>query len=642
MASIFLSYDRGDEARAAQIATQFQRAGHSVWWDRQIKGGGEFDAEIEAALNAADKVVVLWSERAVKSAWVRDEAAAGRDSGRLVPATLDGTPPPLGFRQFQTVNLSKAKGRGGSLQLHELLEAVSTQEVPFASLPPKLRREWSSLTRPLLVGGAILFVLACMGLGAILLWRPTAAAGEPRIAIAAADTSPLSRQVAHDLVLALPSLPGGASTYEVVDATDDPKTKADLVLATGASTGDGRERRDLSLRASNKAILWSASIMLSAPATADVSQQVAVQAQRALSCAADALSYHREQIRQETLKLYLSGCTNFDNAYGANVDNSAQISSFKQVLSAVPHFEPAWAKMLMSEVDNLTSADDPRASRRQIAAEIIKAHKLGLDFGELYVAKAASLSPADFAGIFRAYGDGIKRYPDNAILYRSRADRLLYVGRMNDAVADSSRAVELDPLSPANQQTLASVYAYAGNAEAGFSQLRKAEKLWPGAPTVVSARYRLNLRYGDPKVALALLQDPIEQGPLQPEQEAFIRARIEPTSENIERSIAEDLKIYRQYPDFIGQVVQTLAQFGRKDDVLDILLHYSGGEESGLAAEVLFRPALRDVWRDPRSMAAAAHMGLLRYWKASGEWPDFCSDPTLPYDCKREAAKYRT
>ena len=174
-----------------------------------------------------------------------------------------------------------------------------------------------------------------------------------------------------------------------------------------------------------------------------------------------------------------------------------------------------------------------------------------------------------------------------------------------------------------------------------FAELRKAEQLWPGAPTIATARYGLDLRYGDPKEALAMLQDPIRQGPLQSEQAAFIHARIDPTSENIDRSIAEDRKIYQQYPFFIGQIVQTLAQFGRKDEVLDILLNYRGGEPIGGATEVLFRPAFREMWRDPRSMAAAAHLGLLGYWEKSGRWPDFCSDPALPYDCKKEAAKYR-
>ena len=99
--------------------------------------------------------------------------------------------------------------------------------------------------------------------------------------------------------------------------------------------------------------------------------------------------------------------------------------------------------------------------------------------------------------------------------------------------------------------------------------------------------------------------------------------------------------VYEQAPDFIAQIVQTLAQFGRKDEVIDILTHYAGPPTGFLDVHVLFRPAFRDVWRDPRSMAGAAHVGLLHYWKISGKWPDFCFDPTLPYDCKKEAAKYR-
>ena len=41
-----------------------------------------------------------------KSAWVRDEAAIGRDSGRLVSVVIDGSQPPIGFRQFQTLDLT--------------------------------------------------------------------------------------------------------------------------------------------------------------------------------------------------------------------------------------------------------------------------------------------------------------------------------------------------------------------------------------------------------------------------------------------------------------------------------------------------------------------------------------------------------
>ena len=639
MASVFLSYDRDDEVRARPIAALLERAGHSVWWDRQIKGGREFAAEIEAALEAAEKVVVLWSERAVKSPWVRDEAAAGRDTGRLVPASLDGTPPPLGFRQFQTIDLSRGKVRGRSPQLEALLVAIGQQTTE--SEKPRLRSQSGARRRPLLIGAAILFVLSCAA-GVIWLWKSRSLAEQPRIAIAPADGSPLSRQIAHDVTLALPNLPGGDSpSYELLEASDAQTTKADLVLTTGATDVSGRERRDLALRAPNKVILWSASIAQPTAASANLREQLAVQAERALSCAAEALSYRRESIPQDTLKLYLAGCTSFDDAYGANADNSERIKLFEQVIAKAPHFKPAWARLLISEADELASVDDLSALQTTISSQIKRAKALGLDFGELYVARAAVLSPADFVGTFRTFDEGIKHHPDNASLFRSRAERFLYVGRMNDSVGDAARAVELDRLSPANQETLVSSYAYAGNTDAAYAQLRKAEQLWPGAGAIVNARYRLDLRYGDAKEALVLLQDPTLQGTMQSEQAAFIRARLDPTPANIERAIAEDQKIYQQYPAFIAPIVQSLAQFGRIDQVMDILLRYRGGDLSGLAAEVLFRPALRDVWRNPRSIEAAAHFGLLRYWKTTGKWPDFCADPALPYNCKKEAAKYR-
>jgi tetratricopeptide (TPR) repeat protein len=640
MASIFLSYDREDEPRARPVAALLERSGHSVWWDRQIRGGGEFSAEIEAALDAAEKIVVLWSARAVKSAWVRDEAAVGRDTGRLVPATLDGTPPPLGFRQFQTIDLSKTKWRGRSPQLEQLVDAVATADRTEESARPRPRKEVRPIGRPLLLGLCAILVLAMTFAAAVWLWRSAGAPDRPQIAIRPADETHLSRQVVHDLVLRVPDLPGAdASAYDLVDAAQK-SSKAELALTVGAASGGGRERRDLVLRASDSAIMWSSSIDLPAAASANLPQQLAVQAQRALSCAAEVLSYRRETIRTDTFKLYLSACTTFDNASGTT-DTSQQRKLFEQVLAQAPHFEAAWAKLLILEVNDIYGADDRRTLLRKIEAQIAQAQKLGLDFGELYMARAIMPNPTEFLERFRIYEEGARRHPGSAALFRAWGQQFWYVGEMNNAVGLSARAVQLDPLSPANQQSLIIAYAYAGNIDAAYAQLRKAEQLWPGSLAITDARYGLALRYGDPKEALELLRGPIEMTGLQAQQMAFLRARIDPSPANIERSIAEDRKVYDRAPNYFSQIVQTLAEFGRNDEVLDILINYGGGPVAGLESGVLFRPAFRDVWRDPRSMAAAARLGLLYYWKASGNWPDFCADPSLPYNCKKEAAKYR-
>ena len=124
MAKVFLSYAREDVETAKPLAECIGRAGHEVWWDRQIQGGSRFASEIDRELKDAEAVVVLWSPASIESAWVQDEAAEGRDSGRLVPVSLESAKPPLGFRQFQTIDLGKWDGGGSPAAMDDLLEAI--------------------------------------------------------------------------------------------------------------------------------------------------------------------------------------------------------------------------------------------------------------------------------------------------------------------------------------------------------------------------------------------------------------------------------------------------------------------------------------------------------------------------------------
>ena len=140
MSRIFVSYARDDLDAARQLAECITHAGHDVWWDRHIHGGSRFAKEIDEALKNAEAVVVLWSEASVESAWVQDEAAEGRDTGRLVPVAIGSAKPPLGFRQFHTIDLGIWNGDGRPEALDELLDAITQtcgskagQDVPAAT-----------------------------------------------------------------------------------------------------------------------------------------------------------------------------------------------------------------------------------------------------------------------------------------------------------------------------------------------------------------------------------------------------------------------------------------------------------------------------------------------------------------------------
>ena len=181
MASLFLSYSHEDISRVGPLAAALEQDGHSVWWDRQLAGGQEFADAIEQALESAHAVIVCWTAKSVRSGWVRDEAGAGRDSGRLVPVTLDGCLPPLGFRQYHTIDLSRWNGQPDSGALEPLRKTIVERAggVPqtMSSLPPRdtgwlRKRRWAvgSAAALLLVAAGASYMLLFPGKGPWVYW----------------------------------------------------------------------------------------------------------------------------------------------------------------------------------------------------------------------------------------------------------------------------------------------------------------------------------------------------------------------------------------------------------------------------------------------------------------------------------------
>lgn len=155
--TVFVSYSRADQKRALPVIELLERAGFAVWWDGLIEGGERFSRTTATALDTARAVVVLWSQTSADSHWVHDEATSGRDRGVLVPLSLDGTEPPLGFRQFQFIDVSKGRLRAESDRIVRAVAALhDAPPVPQPAKPSRIDR------RMVLAGGTGL-VLASLG-----------------------------------------------------------------------------------------------------------------------------------------------------------------------------------------------------------------------------------------------------------------------------------------------------------------------------------------------------------------------------------------------------------------------------------------------------------------------------------------------
>ena len=105
---IFISYSRRDRDRVTHIATALEAEGYSVWWDRDLRAGEEFDNVIDKHIKQSKAIVVVWSQTAINSNWVKEEAEDGVEENKLVPVLIDDVTIPRGFRRIQAAELQDA------------------------------------------------------------------------------------------------------------------------------------------------------------------------------------------------------------------------------------------------------------------------------------------------------------------------------------------------------------------------------------------------------------------------------------------------------------------------------------------------------------------------------------------------------
>lgn len=640
MASVFLSYSRDDTDRARPLAAALEKAGHSVWWDLNVRSGAQFSKVIEEALKAADAVVVLWSIHSVDSPWVRDEAAAGRDSGRLVPVTVDGTEPPLGFRQFQTIDLRKWSGRRSSAQLRalfadiEALAANRSENVTSPSAPASASAAATSvIRRRLLVPAVALLVLVAAT--ALYWFLGGQNSGPPTVAVVAADARPLSKDMSSNLLVKLGALQGSSSANLRLLDQSGGDSSSDLRFTVGGAERGGRIHANIALFSGGENImLWSKQFEQPAASRSDLEESLAFAAARVIGCAIEEASGKHGRLKDKSRRMYLNACSTMTEI---GWDTRPVVSQLREVVRDAPKFRPAWTALLVAEADAISWLGSTGQSvdtvRRDLRADIARAREVDGEMAEATLAELELMPQWSLQRAAALVDKADAQDPDNLSVASARVQIMQSAGRMNEAVEDAGRAAQSDPLSPPARATLIRTLAYAGRIDRAREELERAKKLWPGTQTVRNAEHAIELRFGDFDKALGNAGIGHNFG-----VQKYIKARREPTEVNVQSFLAHHKKNLSS--DSLGDVVQALGEMSRVDDFYNLMEQGASANLLESKSYVLFRPWLSNVRRDPRFIRLAKRLGLVDYWRQSGHWPDFCSDPELPYDCKAEAAKH--
>src|SRR4030095_11065552 len=135
---IFLSYSSKDRQLVKPLVSLFATNNWSVFWDPQIGVRESYLERLQTELQSARAVVVVWTENALHSRWVMEEADYAANRGLLYPTKLEELELPLGFRTIQTADLIGWAGRvehPGVQQLSEALRRAVGHRRATSSIP---------------------------------------------------------------------------------------------------------------------------------------------------------------------------------------------------------------------------------------------------------------------------------------------------------------------------------------------------------------------------------------------------------------------------------------------------------------------------------------------------------------------------
>jgi hypothetical protein len=89
MMNVFISYARGDELAARELRANLREVEVSGWMDESdITRGNAISGKLRESLKRASAVIVIVSERSLKSPWVQFEIGAAEGMGKRIIAIL--------------------------------------------------------------------------------------------------------------------------------------------------------------------------------------------------------------------------------------------------------------------------------------------------------------------------------------------------------------------------------------------------------------------------------------------------------------------------------------------------------------------------------------------------------------------------
>jgi TolB-like protein len=668
MSDIFLSYCRDDISTARRFAEGFEREGFTVWWDQSLEAGEAFDHVTEKALEAAQAVVVLWSKHSVESRWVRAEATQAEREKKLVPVTIGPCKRPIMFELTQTADLSHWNGDTQDRSWLALVAGLRKHagKVRPATAPVPIAATESAAPLRKITGIAIgIGVLLIAGLIAFLLLRSPGRRDAPPAVASTTIAAPvtlavlpfanlssdpeqeyfsdgLTEEILNQLaqVDAL-SVTARTSSFSFKGRNEDVRVIAQKLgvanLLEGSIRKEGNQLRITAQLVGGKdgAHLWSKTYDRQLSGVFALQEEIAKDVASALSIKLDVGENRRAKggtTNLEAWDKYLQAAALLGK--GFNKDSAAQaVEMSREAVALDPAFVRGWDQLAYALRFMQVWTPERAAALRGQAAQA-EAHIVSLA-PESGQAKRIRLAQLLEQRKWTEAAALVKSAAGEAEVQTSAIGFLSDTGRFEEVLPLVQRACTRDPLSLACSATLQGVAAAAGHPAEAQAEYVRSKGL---AGAHIESDAIAMVRYGvgpnpDPKILL-------------PQFMAIMRDKNRPVA--LDSKLLDTVRNLDDAGALLGKAQDNPAnQEGLR---IAIIAFWAGGLGDRDLALAALRQAVVDLhahtsafwlvsysrgWRsDPRFKNMLRDVGLADYFRASGNWGDFCKPVgTEDFEC---------
>ena len=240
---------------------------------------------------------------------------------------------------------------------------------------------------------------------------------------------------------------------------------------------------------------------------------------------------------------------------------------------------------------------------------------------------------------------GIQADPDNWRLYGVQVNTMYLVGRIHDAYSYVNQAIGLNPTGPAPYATRVMLLADLSRIDEARAELAKLVRSWPHELMVRNLQCWIPMFHELPGQGFNEIDKCASSNPSIPGVEywkVFLNARQSGDPAVVDAAAQYIKKTAGAGGFWRVSAIETLASLGRVDEAIkqaQLVPKADMTDASRFPMWLWFNSPAIAMSRDPRYIELAERRGVVEYWLTTDRWPDFCSEPDLPYDCRAEAKR---